>query len=368
MKNSLLEKLRSPKSGEPLVLYNFESHVEFEKGEENIIEGILLSSISREAYPIANGVPVMLDSMFTRDFFSKHSQKIEQDPILSTLNLDSFPKSEWSFSSQWDYHFNSQLTKTWNWSVEERVQQFMLETGLNPQECKGALILDAGCGNGQLTEGLTRLGATVIGLDYSESVFGAEKRRKSSNVHFIQGDLSKPPFPVNLFDIIISNGVIHHTPNTQYTFNKLAKLVKLNGCFYLWLYRKPERFLRRNFLYPLLDFARFIVSRAPKALQASLVKACAFIQMLWDKVRSQNEKLTWQERVVAAYDGFSPMWRHYHTPIEVSKWFYLNGYSCPVFTHWDNPYGFGLVAKKNPQTGAAGVNFGKTLSENHHRI
>jgi 2-polyprenyl-3-methyl-5-hydroxy-6-metoxy-1,4-benzoquinol methylase len=139
------------------------------------------------------------------------------------------------------------------------LQQFFLETGVDADWCKGKLILDAGCGNGQLSERLSRLGANVAGLDYSESVFGAESRRHSPTVHFVQGDLQTPPFQAGTFDLIISNGVLHHTPNTYKTFVEVARLVKPEGCLYLWLYRRSRKLKTRFFVHPTVDLLRAIV-------------------------------------------------------------------------------------------------------------
>jgi 2-polyprenyl-3-methyl-5-hydroxy-6-metoxy-1,4-benzoquinol methylase len=109
----------------------------------------------------------------------------------------------WSFSDEWREHFNHRETKTWGWTTDERLEQFFLETLTDAEACKGKVILDAGCGNGQLSEHLAALGATVVGLDYSTSVFTAEQYRQQSNVHFVRGDLGNPPFEEGAFDIII---------------------------------------------------------------------------------------------------------------------------------------------------------------------
>jgi SAM-dependent methyltransferase len=233
---------------------------------------------------------------------------------------------------------------TWGWTVDERVQQFLLETDIEPNMCNGKLILDAGSGNGQLSEALTRLGATVVALDYSTSVFGAERRRKAPNVHFIRGDLHAPPFDPNTFDIIISNGVIHHTPNTYKTFIQVAQLAKPGGRFYLWLYPKPERFLKRYLLLPVGELLRTIATRLPRGPQ--MLKGYVFALMSLHKILGRHKDYPWPERVVGAYDSLTPRWRHYHTPFDVSGWFFKNGFSSPTLTHWDTPYGFGVVATK----------------------
>lgn len=360
MRETLLKILRAPESMECLTLYTFEREESLQDQEENILEGVLLSNVSRKAYPIVNGVPVLLDSSFTHDFLQKHAEKISRDAILSTLDLSVQDKSPWSFSAEWDQHFSQDLVRTWRWTAGERMLQFLLEANVDPNDCRGKLVLDAGCGNGQLSECLTGLGATVVALDYSHSVFHAEKRRKSSNVHFVRADLQVPPFNIETFDLIISNGVLHHTPDTYKTFVAVAKLVNTGGRFYLWLYRKPEKFFRRYLLLPLFDLIRTVVSRLSSSLQKPVVSGYAFAFYLLHKILGKHKDYAWHERIVDAYDSLTPIWRHYHTPLEVSCWFFQNGYSPPTITHWDNPSGFGMVAAKKPQKDVPGVNFGST--------
>jgi hypothetical protein len=104
---------------------------------------------------------------------------------------------------------------------------------------------------------------------------------------------------------------------------------------------------------------RAVVSRAPGGIQALAVKGYALVLNAVHKALKKHEELSWQERVIAAYDWLTPRWRHYHTPVEVSSWFFLNGYSAATLTHWDNPYGFGMVARRESQEHTPGVNFAR---------
>ena len=70
----------------------------------------------------------------------------------------------------------------------------------------------------------------------------AEKHRDSKDVCFIRGDLQALPFAKDFFDMIVANGVIHHTPSTEVTFNAMAPYVKEKGKFYL---RPKKHFFRK---------------------------------------------------------------------------------------------------------------------------
>lgn len=273
----------------------------------------------------------------------------------------------WSFSSEWDHHFKAGLDRTWGWTIKSRVEQFYLETETAPENIAGKLVLDAGCGNGQLSEAISNEGATVVGLDYSTSVIEAEKHRQSPNVHFIRGDLQHPPFKPGVFDIIVSNGVIHHTPSTYETFKAMVDLVKPAGKFYLWLYSRPSSFRKGWLFYPALDAIRLVVSRLPETLQRLAVMAFAFaflaLHFVKAKVTGRKVTETWGERIVAAYDSITPHFRHYHTPVEVFGWFHNNGYSRSSLSHWDNPYGFGVVATRIPVKETPGVSYLATIQK-----
>jgi SAM-dependent methyltransferase len=64
-----------------------------------------------------------------------------------------------------------------------------------------------------------------------------------NNAYFVQSNLFKPPFPQASFDVLISNGVLHHTSDCAGAFRSIAQLVKPGGFIiiglYNWLGRLP---------------------------------------------------------------------------------------------------------------------------------
>ena len=96
----------------------------------------------------------------------------------------------------------------------------------------------------------------------------------------------------------------------------------------------------------------------PKKIQDKIVKFHAHLIRTLHSFRKSSVSIPFEEYLVAAYDDLTPRWRHYHDPIEVSRWYYENGFSSPVLSHWDNPYGFGLVAEKIEQEATPGIHYG----------
>ena len=91
---------------------------------------------------------------------------------------------------------------------------------LDEQIPPGALVLEAGCGTAQLTN--------FLGMDWRRRVIGADLCMNSLrlgkgfrdrfaivNADFVQMNLFRPPFADASFDLVISNGVLHHTADPQ---------------------------------------------------------------------------------------------------------------------------------------------------------
>jgi SAM-dependent methyltransferase len=125
---------------------------------------------------------------------------------------------------------------------------------LDEQLPRPALVLEAGCGTGQLTNFLGMgWGRTVIGADLCLNSLRLAKafrdRCSIQNAHFVQMNLFRPPFPDASFDLVISNGVLHHTSDPQGGFSAIARKVKPGGLviigLYNWLGRLPTLWRRR---------------------------------------------------------------------------------------------------------------------------
>ena len=97
----------------------------------------------------------------------------------------------------------------------------------------GANVLEAGCGTGQLSIYLSRYKRKIFAIDLSEgSLILAKKfiiQNHIKNVFLSKMNIFKMFFEKNFFDIVISNGVIHHTHDPELAFKKLVEVLKVNG-------------------------------------------------------------------------------------------------------------------------------------------
>lgn len=125
---------------------------------------------------------------------------------------------------------------------------------------EGARILDAGCGSG--FSSLLLLGnrlnrCNYLGTDISTSVDIAAQRFDEAGINgeFLQADLSKLPFSSPCFDLIFSEGVLHHTDSTEESLKSLARLLVPGGHILFYVYKRKSPI--REFVD---DYIRGIVS------------------------------------------------------------------------------------------------------------
>jgi SAM-dependent methyltransferase len=139
---------------------------------------------------------------------------------------------------------------------------------LDDQAPFGARILECGCGTGQLTNFLSIANRTVIGTDICLNSLKMAQEFKNKNdlerAHFYQMNLFRPCFRPHSFDLVISNGVLHHTSDPFRGFKSISTLVKPGGYILIGLYHKYGRIitdLRRSIFRMTKDKFKFLDPR-----------------------------------------------------------------------------------------------------------
>ncbi|MFC2001134.1 methyltransferase domain-containing protein [Chloroflexota bacterium] len=131
-------------------------------------------------------------------------------------------------------------------SLRQKAEKGILARLLDEQIPHGARILEVGCGTGQLSNflGMT-WGRTVFATDIclNSLRLGQNFKQKNGidNVAFFQMNLFKPVFRPESFDLVICNGVLHHTSDPFLGFKSLTKLVKKGGFIIVGLYNTYGR-------------------------------------------------------------------------------------------------------------------------------
>ncbi len=91
----------------------------------------------------------------------------------------------------------------------------------------GEVILDLGCGDGELTHKLQQQGCEVTGIDASP---GMVERASSRGLHVYVMDGHKLPFQ-NQFDAVFSNAALHWLTQPEQVLEGVHRALKANGRF-----------------------------------------------------------------------------------------------------------------------------------------
>jgi len=232
MSSALVSLLRCPVCLGKLILQAFEW------ARDRIDQGILKCACGR-LYPVIEGIPRFVSGVTTRHpvWMSRYGASFPQSAHIG-LEDEAVQNSSsvLSFGFEWK-----------NWEIPYNVvtvRRLVLEqTQLTESFFPGKLILDAGCGAGLQARFMANLGAEVIAVDLSDAVeVAASNVRAFDRAHVVQADLALLPFALGTFDLVYSEGVIHHTADPKRTFKTLVAAVKPGGYIAAGLYHRPSRF------------------------------------------------------------------------------------------------------------------------------
>lgn len=327
MKRSLLERLCCPACQGPLTLAVREEAPApgpragadgHDAGRAGEVTSGTLRCWHGHVFPIVDGIPrLMLDAaaQFPAALDGRGGQRSAPEPVDR--------RSPRSFGLQWSRFRAGDRT----WFKDDRMRQAELLYNLQAtaQELRGLALLDAGCGNGELTRAMADYGLHVVGMDLSRSVDAARERllaaggAAADRVEYVQGDVLHPPFRTASFDIVHSSGVLHHTPSTEDAFRAIAPLVVPGGRLYVQLYRRREPAM--HYLNVAL---RAVTTRLPLRLLWWMCLAGAPLhRAISDAVHRRRGELptcpvSHRERAVQMFDNYSPRFQYRHTVPEIA--------------------------------------------------
>lgn len=211
---------------------------------------------------------------------------------------------------------------------EEDEATFEVKTGVHPRDLAGKLVLDAGCGGGRYAALAGRFGATLLGLDLSSAVDKAASLCQTNpNVLIAQADLLNIPAATEVFDLVFSIGVLHHSPDPRHAFAEVAARVKPGGTLAVWLYRKntpPQESINQAL--------RAITTRIPPRLLELLgaglgvLGSVPLLKQSLNKVANFSNHPDWTLRVCDNFDWYAPKYQSHHSIEELQSWFREEGF------------------------------------------
>jgi len=119
-------------------------------------------------------------------------------------------------------------------------------------------VIDVGCGPGRASLFLFRKGVDLTSFDLSMGSIKLSRNRAKHDAYVCGTNLNLP-LKSEAYDVVVSDGVIHHTPDAHAAFIENARILKKDGylfCavyqrnrYYYYLYTylgKPIRWLESN--------------------------------------------------------------------------------------------------------------------------
>jgi SAM-dependent methyltransferase len=187
----------------------------------------LVCSECREIFPVSDNIPLM----FVPNEWSEDREDVTAD-VKAFYEETPFPNYE---------EFDSVG------SLILKAQQGRFAKLLDDQIPPNSLVLECGCGTGQLSNFLSIANRTVFGTDICLNSLRLGQEFKERNglrgVHFLQMNLFRPAVKQGTFDLVVANGVLHHTSDPLLGLESISRLVKPNGHAIVGLYHRYGRLI-----------------------------------------------------------------------------------------------------------------------------
>jgi SAM-dependent methyltransferase len=289
MKPSFVDNLICPDGGGPLQL-------EISKMEGEEVKEGLLHAASGLTYPVKAGVPRFVANDDYAATFSRQRQYVRSQ-------FDTYRR-------EFDY--------------QETRELLVRSTGFDLSQIEG-LTLDAGCGYGRFLRVLGQAGAEVVGVDLSnDSVeLAYDFAGRADNVHVVQADLNRLPFPECRFRRAFSIGVLDHTPDTKTSFLNLLPYLEEGGEIAIWVYAPENRvsansWRRLTTRVPInLVYWWCIVNELVFAWPRSLPYGGGRFSAI---IPGGSINTPFWLRVMGGVDSLTPRYAHSHSADEVVGW------------------------------------------------
>jgi SAM-dependent methyltransferase len=363
-------------AGEPLAMSNFA------EGDGQIVDGVLVPSGGKAWYPIISGVPCFLLRPLRPDLRAFAARFGLDEPAgqsegQSRSGAIDQAKTRDSFSAKW--------RRIENWGFEPEHRKFHRgwyckklgladETDLKAFYRDRQRVLEVGPGSGFNTRFIAEnCTGEVFALDVSDAAHTTyQNTRDLPNCTVVQADLMDAPFEDAFFDLIVADGVLHHTPDTREAVRALYKKLQPGGQFFFYVYKKmgaarqfSDQYVRDTFkrLSPedCYDACEAIteLGRALSRLNAEITLEKPipvlgipagthnvqrliyynFLKCFW------NEAFDFETNNMVNFDWYHPHNAWQHTVDEVSGWLDELGVRDYVF-HDANPNGISVLLTK----------------------
>lgn len=320
--------------------------------------------------------PITQESLIEKDHYlvSTTSKYEIVDGIPNFVPHVNDPKQEQvqkSFGDKWTKSDFGQDDAFFNQKIRNIYLEMMGLTENDLSLFENKIILDVGIGSGSSARLWASKAKEFHGIDISRAVYHARGALGTSvaNPVLSQADLNYLPYRDESFDVIVSNGVFHHTPNTKLALRNVIKKLKSGGVCLFYVYKKksPIREFSDDYIrskisdlpYDLAWNEMIPITNLAKSLHAQSIKITIphdveilgikkgeydlqrfiyqfFFKCFW------NEEWGFDYSNMVNYDWYHPKFSWRQSETEIREWckeFHLNvvslkegesGYSCLV--------------------------------------
>jgi ubiquinone/menaquinone biosynthesis C-methylase UbiE len=189
----------------------------------------------------------------------------------------------------------------------------------------GMSVAEIGCGPGRATMYLAKLCLDVTAVDISEASL-ARAGKRAPAARFVGATNLALPFSDGSFDAVVSDGVIHHTPDPYRSFRENVRILRDGGFLYLGVYK------RRRYYYYVYTYAGPLIRRIACSPPGRILLNMTVIPVyyLTHLVKSRGRR-TWAGAKSFFYDYVITPQATFYTREEVQAWGAKEGLELTVY-------------------------------------
>jgi ubiquinone/menaquinone biosynthesis C-methylase UbiE len=182
--------------------------------------------------------------------------------------------------------------------------------------------VDVGCGTGKVIALLERCGqGRLVGVDLSPHSL-QRVRQRSPSTRLLRASALALPLSSRATALVVTEGVIHHTPDAHAAFRECARIVAPGGHLFVGVYNADDRY---RFSYQVIGrlFRWIGSSRLGSAVLRVLIIPLWYVYFCYLRAwvtSGSISKLTYGRSINLFYDRYMVPRASFHTTEQLTAW------------------------------------------------